>query len=133
MTHLMIAADWRGVCQGMRNRPEEVEAYFEGLVAERRVALEAVRTLILDVAPDAEETMRYRMPTYEVESVLCSLASRKHYMSLHMDTRVVERHREGLKGLSVGKSCIRFRKLEDLPLEIIRQMLEESLRGRQRP
>jgi uncharacterized protein YdhG (YjbR/CyaY superfamily) len=129
----MIAADWRGVCQGMRNRTEEVEAYFEALVAERRVALEAVRALILDVAPDAEETMRYRMPTYEVEGALCSLASQKRYMSLYMDTRVVERHREELKGLSVGKSCIRFRKLEDLPLAIIRQMLEESLRGRQRP
>jgi uncharacterized protein YdhG (YjbR/CyaY superfamily) len=117
----------------MRNRTEEVEAYFEALVAERRVALEAVRALILDVAPDAEETMRYRMPTYEVEGALCSLASQKRYMSLYMDTRVVERHREELKGLSVGKSCIRFRKLEDLPLAIIRQMLEESLRGRQRP
>ena len=116
----------------MKRKSKEVAAYLDALTPERRAALEAVRALILEAAPDVNETMRYRMPTYEYtdDDMLCALASQKQYMSLYMDPLVVERHREELKGLSVGKSCIRFRKLEALPLETIRQMLEESVRSR---
>jgi uncharacterized protein YdhG (YjbR/CyaY superfamily) len=119
--------------------PEEVEAYFAALVQDRRVALEEVRALILDVAPEAEETMWYRMPTYKVNgvhgdfapNVLCALASQKQYMSLYMDPRLVKEHRQELAGLSLGKSCIRFKRLEDLPMETVRLMLEESLSSRE--
>jgi len=111
----------------VKEKTEEVEAYFQALAPERRSALEELRSLILEVAPDVVETMKYRMPTYEYEDVLCSLASQKHYMSLYMDTGIVEKYREKLAGLSVGKSCIRFKRLEDLPLDTIRQMLKESV------
>jgi uncharacterized protein YdhG (YjbR/CyaY superfamily) len=103
----------------MQDKVQDVEAHSQALAARRHTALEAVRAPKLGVAPVAEETMRYRRPTYKVGGVLCSLASQKHYMSLFMDTRVVEKHRGELRGLSVGKSCIRFKRLEDLPLESV--------------
>jgi len=101
----------------MKRKSKEVAAYFQALTPERREALEAVKALILEPAPGVEETMRYRMPTYEYSDgdMLCALASQKQYMSLYMDPPVVEQYREELQGLSVGKSCIRFRKLEALP------------------
>jgi uncharacterized protein YdhG (YjbR/CyaY superfamily) len=109
-------------------RSEAVDAYLAGLAPDRREALSNLRQIILDAAPGAKETMRYRMPTYEYgDGVLCSLASQKHYMSLYMDTGLVEQHRGELGGLSVGKSCIRFRQLEDLPLETVRVILRETL------
>jgi uncharacterized protein YdhG (YjbR/CyaY superfamily) len=114
----------------MKKKTSEVEAYFQALAPERRSALEELRSLILEAAPDGVETMRYRMPTYEYDDVLCSIASQKHYMSLYMDTNIVEKYREALAGLSVGKSCIRFKKIEDLPLGTIKQMLKEAVRGR---
>jgi uncharacterized protein YdhG (YjbR/CyaY superfamily) len=61
------------------------------------------------------------------ESGLCALASQKHYMSLYMDAQLVEQHRAELAGLSVGKSCIRFKKLEDLPLHVIEAILLETM------
>ena len=117
----------------MKRKSNEVFAYFDALTPERREALEVVRALVLEAAPEINETMKYRMPTYEYgdDDVLCALASQKQYMSLYMDPPVVEQHREELKGLSVGKSCIRFRKLQALPLDTIRRMLEESVRSRQ--
>jgi uncharacterized protein YdhG (YjbR/CyaY superfamily) len=110
-------------------RSEEVDAYLAGLAPDRREALNEVRTVILDAAPDAVETMKYRMPTYEHEDgVLCAFASQKHYMSLYLDTDLVEKRREEFAGLSVGKSCVRFRRLEDLPLGTVRAILRETLR-----
>jgi hypothetical protein len=45
-----------------------------------------------------------------------------------MDTDLVDKHGHELAGLSVGKSCIRFRKLEMLPLDTVKVILIETLR-----
>ena len=112
----------------MENRTREVDTYLDSLEPERRAALEELRSLVLEEVPAATETMKYRMPTYESEDgVLCAFASQKHYMSLYMDTGLVEKHRAELAGLDVGKSCIRFRKLEKLPLGMVRTILRETV------
>jgi uncharacterized protein YdhG (YjbR/CyaY superfamily) len=67
------------------------------------------------------------MPTYEYEGrVLCAFASQKQHMSLYMDTGLVDEHRSDLDGLSVGKSCIRFRKLDNLPLDTVSVVLRKT-------
>ena len=109
---------------------QQVEDYLAGLEPDRREALAQLREVVLEEAPEAVETMKYRMPTYEYQDgVLCAFASQKQYMSLYMDTDVVAQHRAELEGLSVGKSCIRFRKLDKLPLHTVRKMLRETLRN----
>lgn len=115
----------------MANRIREVDEYLEKLVPERRVALAQLRSVVFEVVPDASETIKYKMPTYEFQGhVLCAFASQKHYMSLYMDVGIVEKHRDELQGLSVGKSCIRFRRIEQLPLDTIRLMLAETVANR---
>ena len=110
---------------------KDVDAYLNGLDAERRASLTRLRSLVLEAMPDAVETLQYRMPTYLYEGeVLCAFASQKHYMSLYMDPAVVERHEGELQDLSVGKSCIRFERIEELPLDTIRAMLDETVQGR---
>ena len=112
----------------MSSKTHDVDAYLENLEPLRRVALTELRSLVLAEVPEAVETMKYRMPTFDFEGrVLCSFALQKHYMSLYMDTTLVEKHRAELAGLDVGKSCIRFRKLEKLPLETVRMILRETL------
>jgi uncharacterized protein YdhG (YjbR/CyaY superfamily) len=111
----------------MTQKPNEVDAYLESLDPARRSALETIRALILETVPGVRETMRYRMPTFELDEVVCSLASQKHYISLYMDVDLVEKHKADLSGLDCGKSCIRFRKIEDLPLDTIRRILAETV------
>ena len=111
----------------MSGKPRTVEAYFEGLAPGRREALETLRSVVHETAPEADETMRYGMPTYERDGqVLCSFASQKSYMSLYMDVELVEEHRDELAHLDVGKSCIRFRKIEKLPLDTVRTILRQT-------
>ena len=114
----------------MSGETQEVDAYLKGLDPERRTALSDLRALVFEVVPGAVETMRYRMPTYEYGGdMLCAFASHKRYMSLYMDTRIVEEHKAQLKGLSIGKSCIRFKRIEDLSLDTVRSMLSETAQG----
>jgi uncharacterized protein YdhG (YjbR/CyaY superfamily) len=110
------------------SRIPEVTKYLEESSPERRAALTRLRSLIFEVVPDAVETMKYRMPTYEYRGhVLCAFASQKRYMSVYLDTEVVRAHREELEGLSVGKSCVRFKRQEQLPWDTIRAMLAETV------
>jgi uncharacterized protein YdhG (YjbR/CyaY superfamily) len=111
----------------MTGKNMEVDAYLSGLGTDRRAASEQLRALVFDAVPDVVETMKYRMPTYEVDDVLCSFASQKHYMSLYMDVDLVAKHKEALRHLDVGKSCIRFKRIEDLPLDTVRQILVETV------
>ncbi|NIM49274.1 MAG: hypothetical protein GTN78_19845 [Gemmatimonadales bacterium] len=105
----------------------DVDRYLSCLDAERRAALSALRALIRRVVPAAVECVRYRMPTCEFKgSPLCAFAARKQYMSLYIHTRLFPKYKEHFKGLSMGKECVRFRRLEELPLEAVGQILDEA-------
>ena len=113
-------------------KSKEVNAYIREQDQERRTALEKLRELVLETVPDAVETTEYRMPTYDYAGdMLCAFASQKHYMSLYMDTEVVDKHKNQLQGLDIGKSCIRFKRIEALPLDEVKLMLKETVQKRQ--
>jgi uncharacterized protein YdhG (YjbR/CyaY superfamily) len=105
----------------------DVDSYLAKQPDDRREALASLRNMILQAAPQAQEAMRYGMPTYEYPGGMFAIAAQKNYFSLYMDVSVVEKHRSELGNLSIGKSCIRFKRLDQLPLEVIRAMLVEAV------
>jgi len=121
-----------------------VQAYLASLPADRREAMEAVRKVILkNLDKDYVENMSYGMIGYCVphsvyppgyhckpEQALpfAGLASQKNYMSVYlMCTYGSVSHLKWFqeawaktgKKLDMGKSCIRFKKVEDLALDVI--------------
>lgn len=117
----------------MPQKARDVDEYLRDLDPERQAALEQIRALIFQTVPAVSETMKYRMPTYELDDVVVSMASQKHYMSLYMDTELVARHQDDLSHLNCGKSCIRFRRIDDLPLETIERIIKETVEKQQQP
>jgi uncharacterized protein YdhG (YjbR/CyaY superfamily) len=130
------AAANAGPAQEMSNVADQlpgVETYLAQLGKDRRTALQRLRALVLEVAPEVAESMRYRMPTYDLRGeLLCAFASQKRYMSLYLDPAVVDAHRAALRGLDLGKSCVRFRRLSQLPLDVVHTMLEETIARQER-
>jgi len=109
-------------------QPTTADEYVAQLPDARREAIASVRALILETVPDAAEAMTYRMPTYTYHGEsLCALASQKQYMSLYMEPELVAAHADELAGLSIGKSCVRFRRLDALPLDTVRAILIETV------
>jgi len=125
----------------MRSDAKTVAAYLAALPEERRQAIEAVRSVILKRLPAGyQETMNWGMISYEVPLatysdtyngqplMLAALASQKNHMAVYLsaiyaDDEARERfetaYRATGKRFDVGKSCVRFRRLDDLPLEVI--------------
>lgn len=125
----------------MKSDAETVAAYLDGLPAERRDTIEAVRASILRALPEGyEEVMNWGMITYQVPLarypetyngqplMFAALASQKRHMAVYLSAiysddaareSFEEAYRATGKRYDVGKSCVRFRKLDDLPLDVI--------------
>lgn len=125
----------------MRSSAPTVGAYLKSLPAERRTALRAVRGVIRKHLPTGyEEVMNWGMITYQVPLRTCpdtyngqpllyaALASQKNYMAvyltgIYLSPTIYRRFEKAYKATGkrwdVGKSCVRFRTLDDLPMELI--------------
>lgn len=114
----------------MQSKATTPRAYLDELPEDRRKAIAKLRTLIRQTAPDAVEGMEYGMIVYTMGTLLFGLASQKQYVALYADTEVVDAHRHRLGKLNCGKSCIRFRSLDELPLDAVTDILTESYQRR---
>lgn len=127
----------------MQSKATTVAAYLASLPADRRAALTAVRKAILANLDDDYEEGMDGMISYHVphrvfpDGYHCDpkqplpfagLASQKQYMSLYLMTAYSQSGEEAWlrksfaaagKKLDMGKCCIRFKRLEDLPLDVI--------------
>lgn len=128
----------------MQSKAATVEQYLAELPEERRQAISAVRKVVLDnLDRGFEEGMQYGMIGYVVPHKIypagyhCDpkqplpfvcLASQKNYMSLYMiclysdgpdEQRFRQEWEKAGKKLDMGKSCIRFKKFDDLAIDAI--------------
>lgn len=129
----------------MRSTSTEPDIYISGLPPDRQVAMSALRSALLKNLPAGfAETMSYGMITYVVPHSLypdgyhcdpkqalpfLSIASQKNYISVyHMGIYVIpalmewflaEYAKAGIGKPDIGKSCIRFKKPELIPLELL--------------
>jgi uncharacterized protein YdhG (YjbR/CyaY superfamily) len=113
----------------MANAIETVEQYMEQVVPEnRKHDLIQLRNLIIQIVPNAIESIKYGMPYYELNGSLCAFASQKNYMSLYfLNTPILQKNIDSLRDLNVGKGCIRFRNIDQLSITVIQKILEESV------
>ena len=96
--------------------------------------LQQLRGFIQQAMPTLTESMMYGMPTYLLNGQwIVAIASQKNYMALYMDMEQVALHHEALGKLDCGKSCIRFTKLEKLPLDVIETILHATVAKRNTP
>ena len=124
-----------------KSRAATVEEYLAELPPERREVISTVRDTIRKKLPKGyRETMNWGMISYEIPLedypdtynkqplTYAALAAQKNHYAvyltgLYQDSAEEKAFRDAFatagKKLDMGKSCVRFRKLEDLPLETI--------------
>jgi hypothetical protein len=130
------------------SKAQTVDEYIAALPGDRRGAIEAVRDVVRANLPDGyREGMQFGMigwyvplerfrKTYNGQPLgLAALASQKNHMSLYLNTVYGdprterwfrERYAASGKKLDMGKSCVRFKRLEDLPLDVIGETIARA-------
>ena len=131
-----------------RSNAKSVEEYLGEQLPERQPILATVRLLILENLPSGyQEVMQHGMICYVIPLatypttynkqplVYASLASQKNYISIYLmgvyadsetEDWFVQRYRASGKRLDMGKSCVRFRTLEDLPLDLVGEAISRT-------
>ena len=125
----------------MQSNAKTVEKYISELPDDRKEAITIVRNAIVENLPDGyEEAMNWGMITYQVPLktypdtynkkplMYAALASQKNHMAVYLSgiymyedarKKFEAAYKATGKRFDAGKSCIRFRKLDDLPVELI--------------
>lgn len=122
-----------------------VEQYLKELPEDRRKEISTVRKVILKNLPRgfiegmSHGMIAYYIPledfsdTYNGEPLgLAGIAAQRNYNSLYLmtvygDTKIEkwfkERYKASGKKLDMGKSCVHFKKAEDMPLDLIAETI----------
>lgn len=128
-----------------------IKGYLDSLPPERRDALKKVHAVIVKHLPKGyQEVMQYGMIGYVVPLKkypagylndkktplpYAGLASQKNYISvylmnlygdLELKKRFETEYAKTGKKLNMGKSCVRFRHLKDIPLELIGEVVART-------
>jgi hypothetical protein len=125
-----------------------VDDYLASLPEDRRDAIATLRALVLDHLPKGYvESVSWGMLCYSIPLerypdtynrqplAYVSLASQKNHMALYLvapyqDPEHERKLREGFsragKKLDMGKSCLRFKRVDDLPLDVIAESIAST-------
>lgn len=129
----------------MKTGATTVEEYLDALPAERRDVVAKVRQMVLKNLPDGyRESLSWGLISYEIPLerypdtynkkplTYVGLAAQKNHYALYlMGAYAKPGQAEALeqafakagKKLDMGKSCLRFRKLDDLPLDAVGKII----------
>jgi uncharacterized protein YdhG (YjbR/CyaY superfamily) len=114
--------------------------YMAMLPEERKNILLTLDRIIRTEAPELKDFYAYNMPGYgafnytnykkeEIQWPVISIASQKNYVSVYVcavieDEYIAEKFKDDLGNVNVGKSCIRFKKLEDLNIDTFKKVVK---------
>ena len=120
-------------------KAKTVQQYLAAVPKERQETMRFLHDLIQQTAPSLKPHFAYNMlgygsfpyKNYKKELIswpVVALANQKNYISLYVcavikEKYVAETYKKELGKVSVGKSCIRFKKLEDINLPVLKKVL----------
>lgn len=108
----------------------EVDDYLAGIEPAERSALEHVRQVALQVAPDAVDGRSYGMPAlkYRNKPLIGFIAAKNHLSVFPFSPAVIEALADRLVGFEVSKGTIRFSVQRPIPDDVLRDVVRNRLR-----
>jgi uncharacterized protein YdhG (YjbR/CyaY superfamily) len=108
---------------------KEIDEYLRDLEEPKRGTLEALRRTILEVAPDAEQVISYRVPAFRVggRTVAGFAAFRNHLSYLPFSGSVLPRLVGELEGYTMTKSALHFPVDRPLSKALVKKLITTRL------
>jgi uncharacterized protein YdhG (YjbR/CyaY superfamily) len=115
----------------MKYEVTTVDAYLEAIDQDKKEQLEQIIGLIKKIAPAVQEVYKHHMPCYELGEMLFAVAAQKEHLALYVtEIDIVEKYKTELGKASIGKSCIRFKNIQQLNLSGVEKILEQAYQKR---
>ena len=108
---------------------EDVDDYLRGLEEPKRSTLTELRRTILEIVPDAEQVISYRVPAFRVggKTVAGFAAFRNHLSYLPFSGSVLPQLADDLAGYTMTKSALHFPIDQPLAKALVQKLIAARL------
>ncbi|AOP32950.1 hypothetical protein A0128_03145 [Leptospira tipperaryensis] len=107
----------------------EIYHYIDSQSSIRKERLLSLRTWLIDTFPGIQESMKYKMPTYQLDENWISFASQKNHISIYLcRPDSLKELKKKFPTLLFGKACLNVRDKDSFPLKVIQSSIRSALK-----
>jgi uncharacterized protein YdhG (YjbR/CyaY superfamily) len=107
-----------------RTAPRNIDEYIADFPDDVQRALNRVRKTIRKAAPDAQETISYRIPAFTLEGYLVYFAAWKNHIGFYPASAGITKFKKELSKYQMAKGSVRFPLDEPIPLDLIGRIVK---------
>ena len=104
--------------------PANIDEYISGFPKEVQRMLHEIRSVIRSAAPDAEEAIKYQMPTFVLNGNLVHFAAFKKHIGFYPTPSAIEEFKDKLSKYHFSKGAIQFPLDKPIPLSLINKIVK---------
>ncbi|MNM12014.1 hypothetical protein D3C81_221850 [compost metagenome] len=108
--------------------PKSIDEYIASYPPELQNLLQSVRQAIRDAAPEAEEKISYRMPTFFFHGNLVHFAAFNRHIGFYPAPSGIEAFKQELSAYKSSKGAVQFPLDQPIPYELIRKITAYRVR-----
>ncbi len=103
-------------------QPETIDEYIEGYPVQIQSILRKMRQTVREAAPEAQEAISYRIPTFRLDGNLVHFAAFKDHISFFPTSSGIRAFRKELSPYKVSKGTVQFPLEKPIPYDLVRRM-----------
>lgn len=107
-----------------KQQPKTIDSYISAFPPQVQAILEELRRTIRELAPTADETINYGIPTFRLNGNLVHFAAFEHHIGFYPTPSAMETFEEALSPYKRAKGSVQFPIDKPLPWELIRQIVK---------
>lgn len=104
--------------------PKDIDEYIAGFPKDVQEILEKIRMTIRKAAPDAEEAIKYQIPTFTLKGNLVHFAAYKKHIGFYPAPRAIEEFKDELAGYEGAKGTVQFPLDKPIPYDLISRIVK---------
>ena len=111
-----------------KSPPGTIDEYIAQFPEEIRKILQELREVIGQEAPDAEEAIRYRIPTFTLKGNLVHFAAFRDHISFFPTPSAIDAFGKELSSYETSRGTVRFPLGEPIPFDLVRKIVRFRVR-----
>ena len=104
--------------------PADIDEYIAGFPPDVQKQLKKLRTTIKKAAPQAQEAIKYRMPTFTLHGNLIHFAAFKHHIGLYPAPTAIAKFKKELSPYAGAKGSARFPLDQPIPFDLVGRIVK---------
>ena len=104
--------------------PQDIDEYIASFPKDIQEILEKIRITIRKAAPDAEETIKYQLPTFTLKGNLVHFGAFKKHIGFYPTPTGTEEFKNELSVYEGAKGSVRFPLDKPIPFDLISKIVE---------